>query len=142
MPSPFAPSREPGFFETMKPYLSTSAPSKSAQSSRPPALSVGSLGMLSSPLELTKELESSRLRFTVSVDSFAGTFEVMLLSTEVSGKLLVSASQFTSLSFPCVYMERTLRDSIISSAESTRWPALPRAERRDGERGVGERWVA
>lgn len=76
--------------------------------------------MLSSPLELTKELESSRLRFTVRVDSFAGTLEMMLWSTEMSGKLLVSASQLTSLSLPCLYIERTLRDSIISSAESTR----------------------
>ena len=100
-PSAFAPSREPGFFATMKPYLSTSAPSRSAQSSSPPAVSVGSLGMLSPPLELTKELASSLLRFTVRVDSFAGVWEQMLLSSEVSGRLLVSASQFTSLSFPC-----------------------------------------
>lgn len=141
-PSPVAPSREPGFLATMNPYLSISAPSRSAQSSSPPAVSVGSLGMWSSPLELTKELESSRLRFTVRVDSFAGLFEVMLLSTEMSGKLLVSSSQLTSLSLPCLYIERTLRDNIISSAESTRCPALARAEKRDGERGVGDRWVA
>jgi hypothetical protein len=84
--------------------------------------------MLSSLVELTKELASSRFRFTVRVDPFVGASAMMLLSTEVSGKLLVSSSQFTSLSFPCLYMERTLRDSIISSAESTRCPALARAE--------------
>lgn len=119
-PSSPSPSQAPGFFATIKPYLSTSAPSKSAQSSRPPARSVASLGMLSSLVELTKELESSRLRFTVKVDPFAGVSAVTLLSTEVSGKLLVSVSQLTSLSLPCLYMERTLRDSIISSVDSTR----------------------
>jgi len=98
--------------------------------------------MRSSPLELTNELASSCLRFIARVDSFAGMFEVILLSRETSGRLVVSSSQSTSLSLPCRYIERTLRDNVISSAESTRWPALPRAERRETGRGVGDKWLA
>lgn len=49
-------------------------------------------------------------------------------------------SHLAALSFPCLYMERTLRDSVISSVDKARWLAdVARAETRDKERG--DRWV-
>src|SRR5689334_22968352 len=87
-----------------------------------------------------RELVSSCLASTVSEEAFAGVVVVMLPSGTLLGMLPLSCSgtlsQSTASSLPCLYMVRTLRDSIISSVERTRRLVdLPRAEKREGERG-------
>lgn len=125
----------------MKPYRSTSPPSRFAQSSSPPAASVGSLEMAPPCLELMTELASS-FASMVTDEQLGVVFAALELSTKLFWRLLVSAacvSQLTAPSSPCLYMERTLRDSIISSVESTRRLVdLPRTEGdRRAAAGVG-----
>jgi hypothetical protein len=69
MPSPF----DLVFLGMMKPYRSTSPPSRSAQSSSPPAASVGSLMMTLPCRELINELVSS-LPSAATEEPFAGVF--------------------------------------------------------------------
>jgi hypothetical protein len=75
--------------------------------------------------ELISELVSS-LPSTTTDEPLAGVSVTALLPRKLFWTLPVSssgASQLTALSLPCMYMQRTLRDSVISSADSTRWLA-------------------